>query len=118
MSILCEKGPSGRMNRTGKQRMIRYLSILELNKVSVVYDNLITLIPTLGEQLRQRKPLAGHLIPIVGVHKLVIIDAVRGIALHTLDGGMAAVEGDDVVKEALAGRGEWEGLARVGGVIF
>ena len=105
------------MDRRQKER-IKYLFILELDEIAIVYNDLIPLVPALLEQLRQRKPLPGHLIPIVGVYKLIIVNAVRGIALHTLDSGMAAVEGEDVVQEALAGRGEWKGFAGVVSVIF
>lgn len=59
-----------------------------------------------------------HLVPVVGVDELVVVDAVGGVALHALDGGVAAVELEDVVDEGLAGRGELEGLGWVGGVVF
>ena len=112
-----EKGEEER-NGLGYSSRGKYLSILELDQVSIVYDNLVPFISTLGEQLRQREPLPSHLIPIVGVHKLIIVDAVGGRALHALHGGMAAVEGDDVVEKALAGRGEGKGFAGIGGIIF
>ena len=42
-------------------------------------------------------------VPVIGVHKLVVVDAVWGVALHTLDGGLAGVESDDIVDECLSG---------------
>jgi hypothetical protein len=70
------------------------------------------------EKLGQCKPLARHLVAVVGVHELVVVDAVGRVAFHALDRGLAGVEGDDVVDEGLAGGREGEAFAWVGGVVF
>lgn len=70
------------------------------------------------EQLRKSKPLARHLIAVVGVHELIVVDAVRRVAFDAFDRWLAGVEGDDVVDESLAGGREGEALAGVGGVVF
>ena len=74
-----------------------YLLIDKLNQTRLILHNLISLIPTILKQLRQRKPLPRHLIPIIRIHKLMIIHTIRCIQLHLLDCGLAAVEVDDVV---------------------
>lgn len=68
-----------------------YLSVLELNQSFFIHHDLIPLVLARLEQLRQREPLPRHLVPVVGVHELVVVDAVRGVALHALDRGFAAV---------------------------
>jgi len=93
------------------------LLIPKLNQPFLVRDDLIPLAHALLEELRQREPLPGHLIPVVGVHKLVVVDAVWGIAFDALNGGLAAVEGEDVVDEGLACGGEGERFGGVGGVV-
>lgn len=41
-------------------------------------------------------------LPVMSVNELIIIDAVWRVALHALDGGLAGVEGDDIVDEGLS----------------
>ena len=84
-----------------------YLRISELNKSRLILHNLISLVLTILEQFRQRKPLPRHLIPIVRIHELIIIHAVRRIPLDLLDCRLAAVEVNDVGSEGLAVG--WEG---------
>ena len=78
-----------------------YLRISELNQPPFILHNLIPLILTSIEQLRQSKPLAGHLISVIGVHKLIVIHAVRSVALDTLNSRFARVQSDYVVNEPL-----------------
>lgn len=94
------------------------LSILELNQPLLVHHDLVALILARVEQLRQRKPLPRHLVPVVRVHKLVVVHAVRRVPLHALDCRLAAIERDDVVDESLAGGGKGKGFLGVGGVVF
>jgi hypothetical protein len=76
-----------------------------------------TLVLARLEQLWQREPLPRHLVPVVCVYELVVVDAVCCVALHAFDGRLAAVERDDIVHEALAGRGERDAAGGVGCVI-
>ena len=87
-----------------------YLRVTKLNQITVIRDDLPSLIIRVLEQLLQRKPLRRHLIPIIRIHKLVIVDTVGGVAFHALDGGFAAVEVDDVLHEALTGGREGQGF--------
>ena len=95
-----------------------YLCISELNKSRLILHNLISFVLTIFEQFRQRKPLPGHLIPIVRIHELIIIHAVRCIPLHLLDCGLAAVEVDNIVDEGLASGGKGNRFGGVGCVVF
>ncbi len=95
-----------------------YLRVSELNKSRLILHNLISLVLTVLEQLRQRKPLPRHLIPIVRIHELIIIHAVRRIPLDLLDCRLAAVEVNDVGDEGLAIGREGNGLGGVGCVVF
>jgi hypothetical protein len=70
------------------------------------------------EQLRKSKPLARHLIAVVGVHELIVVDAVRSVPFHAFDRRLAGVESNDIVDESLTGGREWETLAGVGGLVF
>ncbi len=79
-----------------------YLLVPELDQTRLILHNLVSLVFAILEQLRQRKPLPCHLIPIIRVYKLIVVHAVRRIAPHLLDGWLAAVEVDDVVDEGLA----------------
>lgn len=65
------------------------------------------------EELRQREPLPRHLVPVVGVHELVVVHAVRRVPFDPLDGGLAAVQRDDVVDEGLARLVQGQGLGWV-----
>jgi hypothetical protein len=56
-------------------------------------------------------------IPVVRIHELIVVDAVGGVALHTLDGGLTGVEGDDIVDECLSGGREGDGFRGVGFVV-
>ena len=62
--------------------------------------------------------MARHLVAVVGVHKLVVVDAVGRVPFHALDCGLAGVEGDDVVDDSLASGREGKTFAWVGGVVF
>ena len=94
------------------------MCVSELNKSRLILHNLISLVLTVLEQLRQGKPLPRHLIPVVRVHKLIIVHAVRCISLDLLDCGLAAVEVDDVVDEGLAIGREGNRLGGIGCVVF
>ncbi|KAK3172895.1 hypothetical protein OEA41_006221 [Lepraria neglecta] len=114
------------------------LLILELDQVAVVDHDLVPLVDGRVEQLGQREPRPGHLPPVVRVYELVVVHAVRHVPLDALDGRLAAcgqrdwdrgvncrfggkrltVEGQDVVHQALASRGELEGFASVGFPVF
>ena len=87
-----------------------HLFVLKLYQILIIDHNLIPLTHTLIKQLRQRKPLPSHLVSIVRVNKLVVIDAVRRISLHAVDGWFTAVERDHIVDEGLARGGEREGF--------
>ena len=56
-------------------------------------------------------------IPVIRIYELIIIDTVWRVTLHTLDGGLAGVEGDDIVDERLSGRREGDGFRGVGFVV-
>ena len=58
------------------------------------------------ETLRQPKPLARHLVPIVRIHELVVVHAVGRVPLHPLHRRVAAVQLQDVIDETLASRRE------------
>jgi hypothetical protein len=58
-----------------------------------------------------------RLVAVVGVDELVVVDAVRSITLDVFDCRFAAVEGDDVVDEGLAGWREEEGFRWVVSVV-
>ena len=98
--------------------MKTYLCVAELNESRLILHNLISLVLTILEQFWQCKPLSRHLIPIVRIHELVIIHAVRCIPLDLLDCGLAAVEVDDVVDEGLASGGKGNRFGGVGCVVF
>ena len=85
---------------------IRYLRVPELDQARLVDYNLVPFVLALIEQFRQSEPLPRHLVPVVCVHKLVVVDAVGRVSLHALDGRLAAVESDDVIHESLTSGGE------------
>ena len=76
--------------------------VLELDEETVVGDDLVGLVLAFGEEFGKSEPLAGHLVAVVGVDKLVVVDAVGGVTLDATTGGLARIEGDDVVEESLA----------------
>lgn len=80
-----------------------HLLVLKLDQIPVVHHHLVPLAHALLEQLRQRKPLPRHLVPVVRVHELVVVHAVRRVPLHPLHRRLAAVERDDVVEQRLSG---------------
>ena len=84
------------------ERRDTHLLVSELDQAGLVLDNLVLLVLAILEQLRQRKPLPRHLVPVVGIHELIVIHAIGRIPPHLLDGRLAAVEVDDVVNESLA----------------
>ena len=75
----------------------KYLLVLELDEERVVCDDLVALVLAACEELGEGEPLAGHLVTIIGVDELVVVDAVWGVALYAATGGLAGVEGEDVV---------------------
>ncbi len=93
------------------------LRVPKLNQPPLIHHNLKPLVLARLEQLWQREPLPRHLVPVVCVYELVVVDAVCCVALHAFDGRLAAVERDDVVHEALAGRGERDPAGGVGCVV-
>ena len=95
-----------------------YLRIPELDQTRLIHHYLVPVVLARSEQFRQREPLPGHLIPVVGVHELVVVDAVGRVPLHALDGRLAAVERDDVVDEALPRGGELDRLRWVRRVVI
>ena len=95
-----------------------YLFVPELYQASLIEDNLVALVFAVFEKLGQRKPLPRHLVPVIGIHKLIIVDTVRSVSLYFLDGWLAAVQVDDVFDERLAGWGKLDGLGRVWSIIF
>lgn len=94
------------------------LLVAELDEARLVLDDLVAVVGAVFEEFGQREPLPCHLVSVVGVHELVVVDAVRRVAAHFFDGGFAAVEVDDVVDEGLACGREREGFAGVGRVVF
>ena len=78
------------------------LLVSELDQTGLVLDDLVFLVLAVFEQLRQSKPLPGHLVPIVRIDKLVVVHAIGCIPSYFLDGRFAAVEVEDVVDESLA----------------
>ena len=89
------------------------LLVAELDQVAVVDDDLVALVLGRVEQLGQREPLARHLVPVVGVHELVVVHAVRRVPLHPLHRRLAAVQRDDVVQQPLPRRRDRQRLGRV-----
>lgn len=95
-----------------------HLFVFELDQTGLILNDFVLLIFAVLEQLRQSEPLPRHLVPIIGVHELIVVNAVGRLPPHLLDGRLAAVEVDDVVDEGLALLGEGERLGRVRGVVF
>lgn len=93
------------------------LLVPELDQIPVVSNNLVPVAPRALEELRQRKPLAGHLVPVVGIHELIVVHTVGRVALDALHGGLHLVQRDDVVDERLARRRQAQRLGRVGLVV-
>ena len=98
--------------------MNTYLRILELNQILIINHNLISLVLTVLEELRQREPLPRHLVPIICIHELIVVHAIWRIPLHSLHCRLAAIKGDDIVDERLPGFGERKRFGWIGGVIF
>lgn len=94
-----------------------HLLMPKLNQIPIIRHHLppMTLRPL--KQLRQRKPLPRHLIPIIRIDKLVIIDAVRRIALDALDRRLHLVQRDDILDQGLARRRQRDGLGGIGRVV-
>ena len=95
-----------------------YLFVPELDYTGFVDHDLIPLVFAGLEQLWQSKPLAGHLVPVIRIDKLIVIDAVWCVTLHALDCRLTAVKSYDVVDETLAGWRKLERLGRIGSIIF
>lgn len=101
-----------------RKRKTTHLLVPELNQPRLVHDDLVTLVLARLEQLREREPLPGHLIPIIGVHELIVVHAVGRVALDTLHRRLAAVQRNDIVDQALAGGRQRQALARVRRVVL
>ena len=97
-----------------RQQETPYLLVLELDQTRLIFDHLVRLVLTLLEELRQREPLSSHLVPVVRVDELIVVHAVRCVSLDALARGLARVQRDDVVEEALASGREGDRLRRVG----
>lgn len=72
------------------------LLVLELDELVIGADYLVRLVDGGVEELGEREPLACHFVAVVGIHELVIVDTVSGVALYSLHGGLAGVEGDNL----------------------
>jgi hypothetical protein len=83
-------------SRLGQQPECPRLLVLELDHVVVGAYHLVAFVYRRFEELRQREPLACHLVPVVGVHELVVVDAVGRVALYARNCRLAAVESDDL----------------------
>jgi len=94
------------------------LLIPELDQSRLILHNLIPLTLARLEQLRQSKPLPCHLVSIVRIDELIIVNAVRRVSLHALNGRLAAIEGEDVVDKGLTGWRQWERLGGIGSIVF
>ena len=94
------------------------MCVAKLDQVAVVDYDLVSFILTCFEEFRQGEPLACHFVSVVGVYELIVVDTVRGVSLHSLDGGFTAVESDDVVDERLTGLGQRERFRWGGGVVL
>lgn len=94
------------------------LRVLELDHLVVGPHDLVAEIGRVGEEFGEGEPLPGHLVAVVGVHELVVVHAVPRVALHFGDAGLAGVEVDDVVHQALSRRGEGQRFGGVRGVVF
>ena len=95
-----------------------YLFVPELYQASLIEDNLVALVLAVFEKLWQCKPLPRHLVPVIGIHELIIVDTIRSVSLYFLNGWLAAVQVDDVVDERLAGWGKLDRLGGVWSIIF
>lgn len=89
------------LRRAGREDDTNLL-VSELNQAGLVLHNLVLLGLAILEQLRQSKPLPRHLVPVICIHELVVVHAIRCIPLHLLDGRLAAVKVENVIDESLA----------------
>lgn len=94
------------------------LLVSELNQTGFVLHNLVLLGLAILEQLRQSEPLPRHLVPVICIHELIIVHAIRCIPLHLLDGRLAAVKVENVIDESLALFREGKGLGGVWCVVL
>lgn len=94
------------------------LLISKLNQPRLIHHNLIPMGRAVLEPLRQREPLARHLVPVVRIHELVVVHAVGRVPLHPLHRRAAAVQLQDVIYETLAGRRERQRFRWVRLVVF
>ena len=72
---------------------VTHLFVLELNQQRLVLHDLVRFVLALLEQLGEREPLSRHLVPVVRVNELVVVHAVRRVALHALPGRLTRVQG-------------------------
>lgn len=96
----------------------KYLFVPELDQTRLVDHDLIPLALARLEQFGQGEPLASHLVSVIGIDELIVVDAIWGITLDTLNGRLTAIESYDVVDKALASWRKLEGLGWVGSVVF
>jgi len=59
-----------------------------------------------------------ELTAVISIHELIIVYAIRCVALDALNSRLAGVEGNDVVDQALTGWREVEGLGGIGREVF
>ena len=86
-----------------------YLLIFPLDQSRLICHDLKLVCCAETEQLWQCEPLASHFVPIICIHELIIIRAVRRISLHLLDGRFAAVKIKNIVHQCLS---SWRELER------
>ncbi len=112
--VWVEERRSGGREEEGKGEERTNLGILKLDQITIIDHDLISLILTQAEQLRQREPLAGHLIPVIGIDELIVVHTIGRVPPHALNGWLAPVEGEDVIEQGLTSGRERDGFRRVG----
>ena len=99
-------GIDGRRLRNAPERPA--LLVPELDQVPIVQHDLVAFVLRGVEQLGECEPLARHLVPVVRVHELVVVNAVRRVPLHPLHRRLARVQRDDIVQQPLPCRRQRE----------
>ena len=73
------------------------LCVSDMNQARFILLDLIAVSLTFFETFWKCEPLTYHFVSIIGIDKLVVIDAIACKSFHSLDCGMALVDGEDVV---------------------